>query len=75
MTKANRRGIQRMKIVNRMTRDNLTLNQAKLSAAADRLLAKAGYFTKSPEKREESVLEADAIGSNGQLRPTWQGRA
>ena len=46
--------------------------QAKLEDAADRLLAKAGYFQQKAE--EEIVLDADCCGTHG-LRPTWHGRA
>ena len=50
-----------------------TLRQRKLQDAADAILAKANYFTKSDET-EEAVLPADAVGVHG-LRPTWHGKA
>lgn len=46
--------------------------QRKLDDAADRLLAKAGFF--QPKADDEIVLDADNIGTFG-LRPTWHGRA
>lgn len=50
--------------------------QAKLSRMADKLLAKSGFFQKPEATEDEYVpVEADSIGRNGNLRPTWQGRA
>ncbi len=45
----------------------------RLAKAGTKLLAKHGYFPKR-EAREESLVEADGIGQNGRLRPTWTGR-
>ena len=45
----------------------------KLARSATKMLAKHGFYPKR-SKREESVLEAEAIGQNGQLRATWVGR-
>lgn len=46
--------------------------QLRLYYAANKLLAKAGFF--EPKVQEEQVLEPIMIGSHG-LRPTWHGRA
>lgn len=53
-----------------------TRRQRKLQDAADKFLAKSGFFSK-PEASENEYepVEAESIGSNGNLRPTWQGRA
>lgn len=55
-----------------------TAKQRKLQNAADRLLAKSGYFAADTEQsiaQDEISVDADAIGKNGQLKPTWVGRA
>ncbi len=53
-----------------------TRRQARLYAAANRLLAKAGHFQPKAELGEEDlVVDAESIGAHGHLRPTWQGRA
>lgn len=45
----------------------------RLEARATKLLAKHGFYPKRG-KREESVVEAEAIGQHGQLKATWVGR-
>lgn len=49
-----------------------TKRQLRLYAAANRLLAKSGYFHSGVEI-EESLPEATMIGAFG-LRPIWHGR-
>lgn len=47
--------------------------QRLLEAVATRLLAKSGHYPRRT-KREDSVAEAEMIGMNGRLRPTWVGK-
>lgn len=50
-----------------------TRRQLRLYAAANRLLRKAGAFEPKAELSEEDlVVDAESIGANGHLRPTWQ---
>lgn len=51
-----------------------TRKQLKLFLAANRLLAKSGYFVTAEEKPENIVLDPLMIGVGG-LRPLWHGRA
>lgn len=50
-----------------------THRQLKLYAAANKLLAKSGYFHQGVVETEESLPEATMIGAFG-LRPIWHGR-
>lgn len=53
-----------------------TVLQRKLQNAADRLLAKAGFFEEIEEFEEEYVpVNAECIGSGSGLRPVWHGKA
>lgn len=52
-----------------------TAHHARLERAANKLLAKAGYFTEGEQDDDEYIpVEAESIGVHG-LRPTWHGRA
>ena len=51
-----------------------TKKQLKLFFAANRLLAKSGYFVTAEVEAENVVLDPLMIGSGG-LRPLWHGRA
>ena len=51
-----------------------TVQQLRLYAAANRLLAKSGYFHSSAVDFEDSLPEATMIGQFG-LRPIWHGKA
>lgn len=46
---------------------------ARLERAANRKLAKSGYFPKREINPETPLLDADSIGTHG-LKPTWHGR-
>ena len=50
-----------------------TKRQCKLVDVANALLAQVGFFL--AEEWDEVAVDADAIGTHGQLVPTWQGRA
>ncbi len=51
-----------------------TRQQLKLYAAANRILAKSGYFQTGIVEAEDALPEATMIGRFG-LRPIWHGRA
>lgn len=53
--------------------DNHTETQALLGAVANRMLRKAKFFAR--KSKSSDPVDADSITVNGQLRPTWQGRA
>lgn len=45
----------------------------KLERAANRKLAKSGFFPRPDNNQETPVIDAEGIGTHG-LRPTWHGR-
>jgi len=51
-----------------------TIKQRKLTRAADKILARNGFFQKPDDDDSEVLVDADAIGQHGGLRPTWVGR-
>ena len=69
LLKANRRAVRKAR------RQAKTPSQ-RISAGANKLLRKSGYFPKRGKTEDEYVpLEAEQIGSNGGLKPIWHGRA
>jgi hypothetical protein len=51
-----------------------TIKQRKLARAADKILARNGFFSKPDDSDEPVLVDADSIGQHGRLRPTWTGR-
>lgn len=49
------------------------IRDLRLEKAADRILAKSGFFPKR-EIEDDVVVDANAISAHGHLRPTWTGR-
>ena len=51
-----------------------TRRQMALYLRANRILGKAGFFTKAAPTEQDDTIDVAMIGSHG-LRPTWHGRA
>lgn len=51
-----------------------TRRQLALYLRANRILGKAGFFTKEAPTEQDDTVDIDMIGVHG-LRPTWHGRA
>ena len=50
-----------------------TETQQLLGKVANRMLRQAKFFAR--KSKSDAPVDADSITVNGQLRPTWQGRA
>lgn len=49
--------------------------EQRLLSIGSRLLRKADGYAPKEQHDDYEPVEAEAIGNNGNLRPTWQGRA
>lgn len=52
-----------------------TERERVLEAIATNMLRKAKFYPRKQRVRDEYVpVDAESVGANGNLRPTWQGR-